>query len=159
MFSKGVFLLFVFPFLRDLCFVHPIFRSWLLLATKLRKYGNITYSLFTFCIARGAGWKKKRKENYTMKVTKTKIQTKIWVERYKNIMFEMIRPCFLPPMDRLITMDLACVPSIYRVVLAWMEEFARDLRRISCITVGFRSPIFSKATMIFICFTVVWKKV
>ena len=103
---------------------------------------------------------KKQKENYTMKVTETKIQTtKIWVELNKNITFEMIRPCFLSPVDRFPTMDLACVPSIYRVVLAWMEEFARERRRMSCITVGLRSPIFSTATMIFICFTVVCKKV
>ena len=59
-----------------------VFCFWSLLVTKLRKYEDITESLFTFCKARWAGRKKNQKENHTTKVTKIlKTKRLIWNER------------------------------------------------------------------------------
>ena len=53
-----------------------------LLALELRKYKNITYSLFTFCKARWAWWKKTERKSRNWSDQNTQNQTsKIWDER------------------------------------------------------------------------------
>ena len=57
---------------------------WSLLAIKLRKYKNITQSLFTFCKARWARWKKTERKSRNCNDQNTKNQkTKIWDEQNK----------------------------------------------------------------------------
>ena len=53
-----------------------------LLALELRKYKNITYSLFTFCKARWAWWKKteRKSRNWSDQNIKNQL-TKIWDEQ------------------------------------------------------------------------------
>jgi hypothetical protein len=51
----------------DFCFVHPIFRFWSLLVTKLRKY----YVIIVYILQGKMGkMRKNRKENHATKVTK-----------------------------------------------------------------------------------------
>ena len=76
----------------DKCFVHPIFRFWSLLVTKLQKYKNITKSLFTSARQDGEDGKKTGKKiKQQIKVTKipkTKTQ-KYWMNKTKAV--EMVQ--------------------------------------------------------------------
>ena len=69
-----------------------------LLALELRKYKNITYSLFTFCKARWAWWKKTERKSRNWSDQNTQNQTtKIWDEQnmYAATIFKQFSKTFV----------------------------------------------------------------